>query len=44
MTARNVAYWTASVLIALGFLSGGAAYLLRVDEPVRRIAALGYPA
>lgn len=44
MNARNAAYWTSTSLIALAFLSGGAAYLLRVDEPLRGMAALGYPA
>ncbi len=44
MNARNAIYWTTTTLIALAFLSGGAAYLLRVDQPVRGMAALGYPA
>jgi len=43
MNARNASYWTTTTLIALAFLSGGAAYLLRVDVPVRGMAALGYP-
>jgi uncharacterized membrane protein YphA (DoxX/SURF4 family) len=44
MNTRNAIYWTTTTLIALAFLSGGAAYLLRVDQPVRGMAALGYPA
>ncbi len=44
MNARSAGYWTSTALIAFAFLSGGAAYLLRVDEPVRGLAALGYPA
>ena len=42
--ARSAGYWTATTLIALAFLSGGAAYLARADEPVRGMAELGYPA
>jgi uncharacterized membrane protein YphA (DoxX/SURF4 family) len=42
--ARNAAYWTATVLIALSMLSGGAAYLARAEEPLRGMAELGYPA
>ena len=44
MSARSAGYWTATTLTALAFLSGGAAYLSGVDEPVRGMAALGYPA
>lgn len=44
MTARNAGYWTATILIALAMLSGGAAYLLRADVPLRGMADLGYPA
>ncbi|MEA2602702.1 MAG: hypothetical protein QOF89_3694 [Acidobacteriota bacterium] len=43
MNARNAVYWLTTTLIALAFLSGGAAYLLRVDAPLRGMAALGYP-
>ena len=43
MNTRNALYWTTTILIALAFLSGGAAYLLRVDQPVQGMAALGYP-
>ena len=42
--ARNAAYWTATTLIALSMLSGGAAYLARAEEPLRGMAELGYPA
>jgi uncharacterized membrane protein YphA (DoxX/SURF4 family) len=41
---RSAGYWTATTLIALAFLSGGAAYLFRVEEPLAGMAALGYPA
>lgn len=44
MNARSAGYWTTTTLIALAFLTGGAAYLARVDEPVRGLADLGYPA
>ena len=44
MNARNVSYWTTTILIALAFLSGGAAYLFRADVPLRGMAELGYPA
>jgi uncharacterized membrane protein YphA (DoxX/SURF4 family) len=44
MTVRAAAYWTTTTIIALSFLSGGAAYLLKVDEPLRGMAELGYPA
>lgn len=43
-TARSAGYWPATILIALAMLSGGAAYLLRADTPLRGIADLGYPA
>ena len=42
--ARNAAYWTATTLIALSMLSGGAAYLFRAEVPMRGMAELGYPA
>lgn len=32
MNARNTIYWTATILTAFSFLSGGAATLYRVDE------------
>ena len=42
--AISAAYWTTTILIALAFLSGGAAYLARADVPLRGMAELGYPA
>ena len=44
MNARAAGYWTTTTLVALAFLTGGAAYLARANEPVRGMAALGYPA
>ena len=44
MNARAAGYWTTTTLVALAFLTGGAAYLARADEPLRGMAALGYPA
>lgn len=43
MNARLAVYWTTTVLISMAMLSGGIAYLCRVDEVVRGVAALGYP-
>lgn len=44
MNIRSAGYWTTTTLIALAFLSGGAAYLVRADVPLRGMAELGYPA
>jgi hypothetical protein len=44
MNARSAVYWTATTLIALSFLSGGAAYLSQADFAVAGLAELGYPA
>jgi DoxX-like family len=47
MNARNInywGYWTATTLVALAFLTGGAAYLSRADFAVGGLAELGYPA
>ena len=44
MNTRRISYWTTTILIALAFLSGGAAYLSRADVPLRGMAELGYPA
>ncbi len=44
MIARSAGYWTTTALIAFAFLSGGAAYLYPVEETVRGMAELGYPA
>jgi uncharacterized membrane protein YphA (DoxX/SURF4 family) len=43
-TARNMGYWTATILIALSMLSAGAAYLGGAETPLRGMADLGYPA
>jgi uncharacterized membrane protein YphA (DoxX/SURF4 family) len=43
-TLRSAAYWTSTTLIALAFLSAGAAYLFRVEEPLRGVVELDYPA
>ena len=42
--ARAAGYWTTTALIAFSFISGGAAYLARVEAPLRGMAELGYPA
>jgi hypothetical protein len=44
MNARIIAYWTATVLIALALLSGGVASVARAEPNVRGMAELGYPA
>jgi hypothetical protein len=44
MRTRIIAYWTATVLIALALLSGGAASVARAEPNVRGMAELGYPA
>ena len=44
MNARIIAYWTATVLIALALLSGGFASVARAEPNVRGMAELGYPA
>ena len=43
MKARAVGYWICTVLIALSFLSGGVAHLLRAPQVVEGITHLGYP-
>jgi len=43
MTVRPVVYWTTTILTALSFLSGGFANLLRVEDTVQGVVALGYP-
>jgi hypothetical protein len=40
MTWDERPYWTTTTLFALAFLSGGAAYLVRVAEPLRGMAEL----
>lgn len=44
MNARSAGYWTTTTLVALSFLSGGAAYLAHAEVPLRGMAELGYPA
>jgi uncharacterized membrane protein YphA (DoxX/SURF4 family) len=44
MNARSVGYWAATTLVALAFLSGGAAYLSRAEFALGGMAELGYPA
>ena len=43
MKERTVGYWICTVLIALSFLSGGVAHLLRVPQVVEGTTHLGYP-
>jgi hypothetical protein len=44
MKLRSAAYWTATILTALSFLSGSVAYLTRAEPALAGMAALGYPA
>ena len=44
MSARSAGYWTTTTLIALAFLTGGAAYLSRAEFALAGMAELGYPA
>ena len=43
MKLRQIAYWIATALTALAFLSGGLFQLAGVEEARAGIAALGYP-
>jgi len=43
MKARTIGYWICTVLIALSFLSGGLAQLLKVPQSVDGLTRLGYP-
>lgn len=43
MTVRPVVYWTTTILTALSFMSGGFANVLRVEDTVQGVVALGYP-
>jgi DoxX-like family len=43
MNARPATYWITTTLVALALLSGGAAYLLRVAEPLRGMAEARLP-
>jgi uncharacterized membrane protein YphA (DoxX/SURF4 family) len=40
---RSAGYWTATVLVALAFVSGGVVNLLHVPEAAQGITELGYP-
>jgi hypothetical protein len=40
---KNIAYWTITILLALGMLSGGMAQLLRLKPNVEGMTHLGYP-
>lgn len=40
---KSIGYWTATGILALVLVSGGVAYLLRVEAAVAGIVALGYP-
>jgi uncharacterized membrane protein YphA (DoxX/SURF4 family) len=44
VNARLVGYWVCTALIALSFLSGGAADLMRSPQVVQGMTNLGYPA
>jgi hypothetical protein len=43
VNVRHAVYWTTTILTALSFLSGGAAYLSRIDATVEGMLSLGYP-
>jgi uncharacterized membrane protein YphA (DoxX/SURF4 family) len=43
MSLGSTGYWTTTILIALAFLSGGAAYLGRAEFAASGLAELGYP-
>lgn len=43
MTPRNAVYWTATIITAFSFFSGGAANLYRTDESIEVVTSLGYP-
>lgn len=44
MNAKTIGYWVTTVILALVWLSGGAAELARRPETVEGMARLGYPA
>ncbi len=44
MTMRSAGYWTTTTIIAIAFLSGGAAYLAGAGFALQGMLALGYPA
>ncbi|WP_025763568.1 DoxX family protein [Dyadobacter tibetensis] len=41
---NKIIYWAATSLLALGMLSGGISQLMGVEETIRGITHLGYPA
>jgi uncharacterized membrane protein YphA (DoxX/SURF4 family) len=43
MNTRTALYWTTTLLVALAMLTGGTAYLARLDAAVQALTALGYP-
>lgn len=43
MRPRAAAYWVSTVVVAAAFVSGGLAYLLGAEVPLRGMAELGYP-
>jgi hypothetical protein len=44
MNARNVLYWTTTMITAFCFLSGGAANVFRVDETIQASSHSAIPA
>lgn len=40
MKGRTMGSWVCTALVAMSFLSGGAAYLLRVPDPVNGVLQL----
>lgn len=43
MKAKNIGYWTITVLLGLAIFSGGAAQLTRQPQTVAGLVHLGYP-
>jgi uncharacterized membrane protein YphA (DoxX/SURF4 family) len=43
LNVRTVSYWIVTALVALSFLSGAVAYLMRVPDAAQGMATLGYP-
>jgi hypothetical protein len=43
MNARNLAYWAATLFVALSFVFGGVVYLGRMAGVVEGVTQLGYP-
>jgi hypothetical protein len=42
-TARRAAYWVTTILTALCLVPGGVFHLIRAEQAVQGLAALGYP-